>query len=150
MRALSRIKNQSHTIFRWESTFAYVFVKFAQKTMRFLRERRNLRSISMLRYAKIIKFSHWCLLWTIYFEVNMIRRWFLVLWIGFDLRFIDEIVWKNGGGNEGASFESKIDVLQSRPSAGGHKILNFTSKILDFLTTGYLPFYDFFYVFSRA
>ena len=38
----------------------------------------------------------------------------------------------------------KIDVLQSRPSAGGHKILNFTSKILDFLTTGYLPFCDFF------
>ena len=44
----------------------------------------------------------------------------------------------------------KIDVLQSRPSAGGHKILNFTSKILDFLTTGYLPFCDFFYVFSRV
>eukprot|EP00493_Phyllostaurus_siculus_P014698 UN14924 len=43
----------------------------------------------------------------------------------------------------------KIDVLQSRPSAGGHKILNFTSKILDFLTTGYLPFCDF-YVFSRV
>ena len=39
---------------------------------------------------------------------------------------------------------AKIDVLQSRPSAGGHKILNFTSKILDFLTTGYLPFSDFF------
>ena len=38
----------------------------------------------------------------------------------------------------------KIDVFQSRPSAGGHKILNFTSKILDFLTTGYLPFSDFF------
>eukprot|EP00493_Phyllostaurus_siculus_P020293 UN20618 len=27
----------------------------------------------------------------------------------------------------------KIDVLQSRPSAGGHKILNFTSKMLDLL-----------------
>ena len=38
----------------------------------------------------------------------------------------------------------KIDVLQSRPSAGGHKILNFTSKMLDFSTTGYLPFYFFF------
>ena len=41
-------------------------------------------------------------------------------------------------------FLKKIDVLQSRPSAGGHKILNFTSKMLDFSTTGYLPFFKFF------
>ena len=48
------------------------------------------------------------------------------------------------------SNEEKIDVLQSRPSAGGHKILNFTSKILDFLTTGYLPFCDFFLRFLKS
>ena len=38
----------------------------------------------------------------------------------------------------------KIDVLQSRPSAGGHKIQNFRSKMLDFLATGYLPFFKMF------
>ena len=38
------------------------------------------------------------------------------------------------------STKKKIDVLQSRPSAGGHKILNFTSKMLNFSTTGYFPF----------
>ena len=40
----------------------------------------------------------------------------------------------------GMSLRKKIDVVQSRPSARRHKIINFTSKMLDFSTTGYLPF----------